>query len=283
MVVLMTRTFTPSLLRARVSPALRLGRPDDGAGRSRTLKWSNIAVERFSFTPSEFRVKAGAPVEIRLRSDDTDHGFRIVGTDINITIPKRGKGVATVTFEPPSAGKLHLRVFEAVRGRPRVHARDHLSRNEVSEDDQRRVLLPMAIAVCATALSLAQTRLATPGSPLPGITPAEFEEFRLGLDDFLEVEAAEEGLGPAFNATSCAVCHNVPAIGGAGTIAEMRAGRRNARGRIRDTGCLRRNAVSSLLRPRSCVPGHRACRRHRVRAPRADFALWRGARRGHPR
>ena len=68
-----------------------------------------IFVERFSFTPSEFRVKAGSPVEIRLRSDDTDHGFRIVGTDINVAIPKRGKGVATVTFVPPQAGKY---VFE---------------------------------------------------------------------------------------------------------------------------------------------------------------------------
>jgi cytochrome c oxidase subunit II len=68
-----------------------------------------IFVERFSFTPSEFRVKSGAPVEIRLRSDDTDHGFRIVGTDINVAIPKRGKGVATVTFVPPEPGRY---VFE---------------------------------------------------------------------------------------------------------------------------------------------------------------------------
>ena len=52
------------------------------------------------------------------------------------------------------------------------------------------------------------------GQPLAGITPVEFEEFRLGLDDFLEVETAEEGLGPAFNGTSCAVCHSIPAIGG---------------------------------------------------------------------
>jgi cytochrome c oxidase subunit 2 len=68
-----------------------------------------IFVERFSFTPSEFKVKAGAPVEIHLRSDDTDHGFRIVGTDINVAIPKRGKGVATVTFVPPEPGRF---VFE---------------------------------------------------------------------------------------------------------------------------------------------------------------------------
>ena len=68
-----------------------------------------ISVERFSFTPSEFRVKAAAPVEIRLRSDDTDHGFRIVGTEVNVSIPKRGRGVATVTFVPPKPGRY---VFE---------------------------------------------------------------------------------------------------------------------------------------------------------------------------
>jgi cytochrome c oxidase subunit 2 len=72
---------------------------------SRQAQVVEISVERFSFTPSEFRVKAGAPVEIRLRSDDTDHGFRIVGTDVNVTIPKRGKGVATVIFTPPQAGR----------------------------------------------------------------------------------------------------------------------------------------------------------------------------------
>ena len=36
------------------------------------------------------------------------------------------------------------------------------------------------------------------GTPLPGITATEFSEFRLGLDDFTEVETAEEGLGPAY-------------------------------------------------------------------------------------
>jgi CxxC motif-containing protein (DUF1111 family) len=84
----------------------------------------------------------------------------------------------------------------------------------------------------AGAVVTAQLRGAAPGEPLPGVTPAEFEEFRLGLDDFLEVETTEEGLGPAFNGTSCAACHNVPAIGGAGTIAEVRAGRRDAAGRF---------------------------------------------------
>lgn len=64
-----------------------------------------IVAERFSFSPSEIRVKAGAPIEIRLRSDDTDHGFRILDSAINARIPKRGKGSVTVTFQPPSPGR----------------------------------------------------------------------------------------------------------------------------------------------------------------------------------
>jgi CxxC motif-containing protein (DUF1111 family) len=69
------------------------------------------------------------------------------------------------------------------------------------------------------------------GEPLTGISASDVEAFRLGLEDFLEVESAEEGLGPAFNGTSCAVCHNVPVVGGAGTIAEIRAAGRDANGR----------------------------------------------------
>lgn len=69
-----------------------------------------------------------------------------------------------------------------------------------------------------------------PGDPLPGINGSEFEEFRLGLEDFTDVETAEDGLGPAFNGSSCAVCHSVPAIGGAGVVAEVRAARRDERG-----------------------------------------------------
>ena len=64
-----------------------------------------IDAERFAFSPSEVRVKSGTPLEIRLRSDDTNHGFRILGTDVNVTIPKRGKGKATVMFTPPKPGR----------------------------------------------------------------------------------------------------------------------------------------------------------------------------------
>ena len=80
------------------------------------------------------------------------------------------------------------------------------------------------------ALLVAQTPGGAPGEPLPGITPVEFEEFRIGLDDFLEVETSDEGLGPAYNGTSCGACHSVPAVGGTGHIAEVRAAKRGPRG-----------------------------------------------------
>ena len=110
--------------------------------------------------------------------------------------------------------------------------------------------ISIAAAGLVTAALAAQTRSAL-GTPLPGITPVEFQEFRLGLDDFLEVEASEEGLGPAFNGTSCAVCHNIPTIGGAGTMAELRAGRRNANGEFETL-----NAAGDTLFHMFSVPGH---------------------------
>lgn len=110
MVVLMKQIFTRFNVLVMLVGALA---SSTGASLATALQQKpqvvEIFVERFSFTPSEFKVKAGAPVEIRLRSDDTDHGFRIVGTDINVAIPKRGKGVATVTFVPPEPGRY---VFE---------------------------------------------------------------------------------------------------------------------------------------------------------------------------
>ena len=69
-----------------------------------------------------------------------------------------------------------------------------------------------------------QGRPSQPGNPLVGITADEFELFTIGRDDFLEVEDAGEGLGPAFNGLGCAQCHGTPAIGGVSPVAEMRAG-----------------------------------------------------------
>ncbi|HZC24640.1 MAG TPA: di-heme oxidoredictase family protein, partial [Candidatus Binatia bacterium] len=44
------------------------------------------------------------------------------------------------------------------------------------------------------------------------------------------VESADDGLGPMFNGTSCAQCHNLPTVGGTGTMVETRAGYRDEHG-----------------------------------------------------
>jgi CxxC motif-containing protein (DUF1111 family) len=107
-------------------------------------------------------------------------------------------------------------------------------------------------ALVATTWVTAQN-ITRPGDPLPGITPTEMSEFRLGLDDFLEVETAEEGLGPAFNGTSCAACHNVPSVGGTGTVTELRAARRNERGEFES---LDQSGSGETLFQTFSVPSH---------------------------
>jgi cytochrome c oxidase subunit II len=63
-----------------------------------------ITAERFLFTPSAIDLEVGEEVELRLRSDDTAHGFRIVGGGVNLVVPKRGKGDVSAVFTPTEPG-----------------------------------------------------------------------------------------------------------------------------------------------------------------------------------
>jgi cytochrome c oxidase subunit 2 len=87
---------------ALVAVAAVVWRPDLAAQQQAQIV--EISAERFSFYPSEIKVKAGTRLEIRLTSEDTMHGFRIVGTDVDVELPKRGRGVAMVMFQP-AAGR----------------------------------------------------------------------------------------------------------------------------------------------------------------------------------
>ncbi len=64
-----------------------------------------IKAERFAFTPSEIAMTVGEEIEIRLKSDDTAHGFRLVGKDVDLTIPKRGQGEVVAAFKGERAGR----------------------------------------------------------------------------------------------------------------------------------------------------------------------------------
>ncbi len=61
-------------------------------------------------------------------------------------------------------------------------------------------------------------------NPIAGLSAAELARFDVGLDAFLEVEDAADGLGPIFNEASCGTCHAVGGPGGGSTRVETRFG-----------------------------------------------------------
>jgi len=67
-----------------------------------------ISAERFSFTPSEITVRRGTTLRLRVHSQDTMHGFRILGTPINATVPKRGRGEVVLTFRADVVGEFEF-------------------------------------------------------------------------------------------------------------------------------------------------------------------------------
>src|SRR5688572_879476 len=104
-----------------------------------------------------------------------------------------------------------------------MRRRPHRDAGDAGGEMKAACVLGAAAALLAvTTVRMAAQAQTVTGDPLPGITPTEFSDFRRGLEDFREIEEAEEGLGPLFNGTGCAVCHNVPAIGGGSPMTELR-------------------------------------------------------------
>ena len=108
----MTRRLAAGVVGAALAvSAIGSGRPEgrplhaEISGQAGEEHVVDVTAERFSFTPSEIRVKSGTRLQIRLSSEDTDHGFRIPGTDIDVRIPKRNRGTKIVTYEAAKPGR----------------------------------------------------------------------------------------------------------------------------------------------------------------------------------
>jgi cytochrome c oxidase subunit 2 len=84
--------------------AATLSTPQDPGPKTQDLKVVRVSAERFAYTPSEIVVEKGTTIEFHLTSDDTDHGFRIVGTDVNAEIPKRRRGETVVKYVADTEG-----------------------------------------------------------------------------------------------------------------------------------------------------------------------------------
>lgn len=85
-------------------PALA-AEPTHQVAKSPNHKIVKVSAERFAFSPSEIVVEKGTVIEFHLTSDDTDHGFRIIDTSVDIPIPKRRRGETIVTYTADTAGR----------------------------------------------------------------------------------------------------------------------------------------------------------------------------------
>jgi cytochrome c oxidase subunit 2 len=91
---------------ALVAPRVADARSDVETTNSQdVVKVVRVTAERFAFTPSEIVVEKGTVIEFHLTSDDTDHGFRIVDTELNAVIPKRRRGETVVKYLADTAGR----------------------------------------------------------------------------------------------------------------------------------------------------------------------------------
>jgi cytochrome c oxidase subunit 2 len=89
----------------------------------------NVTAERFSFFPSEIRIAMGGSLELRIHSEDTTHGFHLKGTDVDVLVPKRGRGDVVVLFTPDRPGRYEFECSKL------CGAGHHFMRGEIVVDD----------------------------------------------------------------------------------------------------------------------------------------------------
>jgi len=86
----------------------------------------------------------------------------------------------------------------------------------------KKIAALLGLFLSGSAVLLAQTATAPQqntstsraGQPLPGLKAEEVSLFNATKETFQAVDSVQEGFGPRFNASSCAMCHAHPAIGG---------------------------------------------------------------------
>ena len=64
-----------------------------------------VTAERFTFTPSQIKVKRGTVIEFRLRATTPITASASSVPTRNVIIPKRGRGEATLIFRADTAGR----------------------------------------------------------------------------------------------------------------------------------------------------------------------------------
>jgi CxxC motif-containing protein (DUF1111 family) len=128
----------------------------------------------------------------------------------------------------------------------------------------------MAAAVYVLSFSIVAL-----GQGGPSEAPAGFDNttngtitqtaFDAALDTFAERDEIADGLGPVYNAQSCAECHQNPVVGAGSQISELRAGHRDGFGNFVDApggSLINDRAVDASIQER--VPGAEDVRTFRM-------------------
>ena len=93
------------LIRALVSVVVMAALSSSALAQSPLPRVIRVSAERFAYTPSEITVDKGTVIEFHLTSEDTDHGFRIIDTDVDVKIPKRRRGETVVKYTADTVGR----------------------------------------------------------------------------------------------------------------------------------------------------------------------------------
>lgn len=108
-----------------------------------------------------------------------------------------------------------------------------------------------------------------PGSQSKGNGLADDATFAGAQATFEEADGVDEGLGPVYNARSCAECHQNPVTGGGSQIAEFRVGHFDRRGKFVNPN-IAINRGQHVIPNRSLVNDRAICAEAQERAPGSE-------------
>ena len=102
-----------------------------------------------------------------------------------------------------------------------------------------------------------------------GIVQPPNDTFAMDQAAFEEADGVDTGLGPVFNARSCADCHQNPVTGGVSQVAEFRAGHYDRRGNFVNPN-ISINNNQNVIPNRSLVNDRAVCPEAQERAPKSE-------------
>lgn len=103
-----------------------------------------------------------------------------------------------------------------------------------------------------------------------GMTEAPGDSFAEDQEAFEEEDGIDKGLGPVYNARSCADCHQNPVTGGVSQISEFRVGHVDRFGHFVNPNLTINNGQNTIPN-RSLVNDRGVCPEAQERAPRSEF------------